>query len=323
MKQYIEILGRIIENKNLIPKLTSILLAVVLWAYISSAKSGDVRFKIPVAIAGLQENYVISKINQKVVQVEVRGDKDELKNVSSKNIKLMVDLTKAEPGENKFYPVQYQKVDLTDDFKIDLYPEELKILIEKKIVRTVKIIPRHSGHTEKGFMIGKIKLNPEYVKITGPESIINNIGVAYTEVIPVDKKNLSFEQEIKIEKENEEGLEYNLYKVNASVPVINYSEMISYEIPVSVRNKKKGLNFKIDSDKVKINVILSENKNINEKSFSAYVNAEEIEIDNDELVKNGKIKVIGFIHVDGDSPESDNNLLSTAPDRVEIVVTKE
>jgi len=328
MKRYIEIFAKIIENRNLVPKLGSILLAVVLWAYISSGKSGDVKFKLPVTFTGLEENYVVSRVSHKVVVVEVRGNKDELKNITSKNIKLVVDLSTAEKDEYKPYKIQYQKIDFADDFKVVLYPEDVKILIEKKIERNVKIFPRYSGNTEKGFMAGRIRVSPEYVKIKGPASVINSIGVIYTEKIPVDDKNSPFRQDIKLEKVNEDSVEYSLSKVNAIVPILNFTglnfpEKISFEIPVTLRNKKKGYKYTFISGKVKVTAIQSENKNVSERSFSAYVDADEIEIDNDEFIKKSRIEVMGFVHVSGDTSETDSSILSATPDSVEIVVTKE
>ena len=92
-------------------------------AYITSAKSGDVRFKLPVTYTGLDEKYIVSKVSHKFVMVEVSGNKDDLKNISSKNIKLLVDLSKSIPGESKPFAIQYQKIDFTDDLKIGLYPK--------------------------------------------------------------------------------------------------------------------------------------------------------------------------------------------------------
>jgi len=328
MKRYIQILGKFIEDKNLVPKLGSILLAVILWAYISTGKSGDVRFKLPLTYAGLEENYVVSKASHKFVVVEVQGNKDDLKNISSKNIKLVVDLSTAEKDEYKPYKIQYQKIDFTDDFKIELYPEDVKILIEKKIERNVRIVPRYSGSAEKGFKAGRIRLNPEYVKISGPASVVNSIGVVYTEEIPVDDKNSAFRQDIRIEKVNEDSVEYSLSKVNAIVPILNFSmfnsvETASVEIPVTLRNKKKGYKYSLTTDKVKVNVILPENKSSSERFFSAYVDADEIEIDNDAFIKKNKIEVMGFVHVVGDTSETDSGILSATPDSIEIVVTKE
>ena len=323
MKRYIEIILKIIENRNLVPKLASILLAVILWAYISSAKSGEVKFKLPVTYASLEEDYIVSKISHKYVVVEITGNKEDLKNISSKNIKLQVDLTSAVADDYKSYKIQYQKIDFTDDFKVEIYPEEVKILIEKKVSRNVRIIPRYSGHTGKGFMTGRIRVNPEYVKVTGPGSVIKNIGALYTEEIPVDGRNAAFRQDIKIEKVNEGELEYNLSKVNVIVPVINFSEMTTLEIPVVIKNKRRGYNYLFNTDKVKIGVILPESKTVSEESFSAYIDADEIDVDNNEFLKKSKIEVMGYVHVNGDSSETDNIILSTTPDSVEIVVTKE
>jgi len=323
MKRYITIITGIIENKNIIPKLGSILLAVVLWAYISSSKSGDVRFKLPVTFAGLQENYVVSKISNKFAVVIVRGNKDDLKNISSKNIKLLVDLSKAVPGELKSYAVQYQKIDFTDDLKIEVNPEEVKILTEKKITRDVKILPKFSGVPDKGFMTGKTRVIPEYVRISGPGSVINKIGVVYTDEIAVDNRNSTFQQEVRIARLDDEGLEYNLSGVNVNVNVMNYSELSTYEIPVIIKNKKKGFGYVFNSDRVKIKVIQSENKNINERSYAAYVDADEFVINNDEFKKKSKVDVMGFVHVNGDTLESDAGILSASPDTVEIVVTKD
>jgi len=83
MKRYIDIVIKFFQNRNLVPKMASILLSVILWAYISSSKSGDVRFKLPVTFEGLEEGYIVSKVSHRFVVVEVKGNKDELNNEPS------------------------------------------------------------------------------------------------------------------------------------------------------------------------------------------------------------------------------------------------
>ncbi len=323
MKRYIEILAEIIKNKSIVPKLVSILLAVILWAYITSAKSGDVRFKLPVTYTGLDEKYIVSKVSHKFVMVEVSGNKDDLKNISSKNIKLLVDLSKSIPGESKPFAIQYQKIDFTDDLKIGLYPEEVKVFIEKKIERNVKIIPRYTGFPEKGFMTGNLKVNPEYVRIAGPGSVINNIGAVYTENIAVDSKNAMFRQDVKLVSISNDQLQYSVSKVNVTVPVFNVSEVTSYEIPVAVKNKKRGLNYIFNLNRVKVNVVVSGNKNIGEHSFSAYIDVDDIDGGEDDFARKNRIEVMRYVYVSGDTSESENAILSSTPEVVEIVVTKE
>lgn len=323
MKKYIEIIAGIIKNKNIVPKLASILLAVILWAYISNSKSGDVRFRLPVNYTGLDEKYTVSKVSHKFVMVEVSGNKDDLKNITPKNVKLVADLSKAVPGELKPVTIQYQKIDFTDDLKISLYPEEVKVFIEKKIERNVKIIPKYTGYPEKGFMTGNLKVNPEYVRIAGPLSVINNIGAVYTENIAVDNKNSMFRQDVKITPINEDQLKYSISKVNVTVPILNLSEVTSFEIPVTIRNKKKGLHYIFNLNRVKVNVMVPDNKNIGEHSFSAYIDVDDIEAGDEDFLKKSRIEVMRYVYVEGDTSESENVILSSVPEVVEIAVTKE
>lgn len=323
MKRYVQKFIGFFQNRNLVPKMASILLSVILWAYISSSKSGDIKFKLPVAFEGLEENYIVSKTSHKYIVVEVQGNKDELKNLRPANFKLTVDLAKATPGDYKPYKIQYQKIDLTDDFKVELNPEEIKVFIEKKFEKNVKIIPKYSGYTEKGFMTGKIRVIPEYVKISGPRSLLNNTDAVYTDEISVDGRNSTFRQDVKIQKINEDELQYNISRVNVFVPILNYSQMTTYEIPVAVKNRKKGFKYTISPLKIKISVVSPENKNINEHSYSAYIDANEIDIENDEFLIQNRIETIGFVHVVGDSSEADNGILSSTPESIRISVTRE
>ncbi len=323
MNRYLHIIVRFAKKKNLLPKLGSILLAVILWAYISNAKSGDLKFKLPVNVTGLEGSYVVSKISHKAIVVEVRGNIDELKNISSRNLRLSVDLSKGEPGEYRSYRIQYQKIDFTDDFKIELYPEEVKILIEKKTARNVVVIPRHTGVPEKGFMAGRIRVNPEYVRITGPGSVVNKISALYTDEIAVDGKNAPFRQETGITKLDEEGLEYSTTSIAASVPVIKYTDTIAVDVPVTIRNRKKGFNYRLASGTVRINVIPIDGVNAQTGAYSAYIDAYELPVDGDELLKKGKTEASGFVHVTGDTAEYDNNILQTVPETINIIVTRE
>lgn len=323
MKKYYEAIMNFAENRNLVPKIASILLAVILWAYISSTKSGDVRFRLPVTYTGLEENFAVSMISHKNALVEVNGNKDDLKNISSRNIRLFVDLSKVESGDYRIYPLQYQKIDIADEFRINISPEEVRILVEKKITRNIRIIPRYTGIPGKGYMAGKIKINPEYVKVSGPASKVDNVGALYTDEISVKDKTAAFQQDIKISRVNEEQLEYSLAKVSATVPIIDYSEVTTIEIPLVIKNQKKGYSYLANYNKIKINVILPENKSITEHTFTAYIDADEIETDNYRFSKKSRIEVMRYVHIAGDSSETGNAVLSAAPDIVEIVVAKD
>lgn len=323
MRKYIQSLINFSRKNKLIPKLVSILLAAVLWGYISSSKTGTAEFKSQISYKGLEDGLVVSKIMPKSVTVEVKGRKDDLKNVNSRNVRAVIDLTTAESGVLQIYRVEYQKIDLQDDFDIQLEPPEVKALVEKKITRNVRILPRYSGTAAKGFMVGRIRLSPEYVRITGPGSVINSMGVVYTDKIPADGRNITFRQDIKIEKINEEILEYNISKVSANVPVLVNQKVSSFDIPVVLRNKKPGLKYLVSSDRVQVNVIVPENRKLDGNSFTAFIDVAETDYQHDEFVQKRKVEIMGFVHVTAINPDDENVILSTNPDSLDVIITTE
>ena len=323
MKKYYDIIKKVIEEKNLIPKAASLLLAIILWFYVSKEKISDISIKLPIAFNGLENNYVVSDISTKVITAKISGNKDEINNISSNNIKLVVDLSAAEVGDYKTYPIEYHNIDFAGNYNIALDPENVKILIEKKITRRVKVIPEFKGTTRDGFMLGQVKFFPEYVTIDGPSSIINNIGIIHTENIAIDGKNETFNRNIKIRKVYEDNVNYSISRMNITVPIINYSETEIIELPVLLRNKKRGFNYLLIFDKVKIQILKKDEEYIAAHSLSAYIDCDEINFDNEEFVSKSKITAIGFIYVIADTLKTESRILSSMPVTSEIVVTKE
>src|SRR5208337_1198678 len=132
MKKYIEIIKHIAEDKDIVPKVVCILLAVMLWGYITNTGSARIKFKIPVTYKNLDETLTVSKISTKNIVVSLSGKKDDLKSSFVKNIKLFIDLSNAEIGIYKPYKVQQTTGDIPQGFDFELDPDEVKVLVEKK-----------------------------------------------------------------------------------------------------------------------------------------------------------------------------------------------
>jgi hypothetical protein len=321
MKKHYDIIKKIIKDRNLIPKAVSLLLAIVLWLYVSKEKLKEISIKVPITFTGLEDNYIVSGISSKEATAKIRAHKDVIKDISSKNIKLTVDLTGAKSNDYKTFPIECHKIDYAGNYEVTSDPENVEILIEKKITREVKVVPDFKGTTKSGFMLGQVNISPEFIKIEGPSSIVNNIGVIHTENIIIDDKSAAFSSDIKIHKVYKDNINYSLSRVNVTVPVINYSKTEFIELPVVMKNKKPGYNYLLISDKIKIQIIKNDNENIAENSFSSFIDCDEIKINNEEFITKSKITAIGFVHIIADTLKNKNRILSSAPVTVEIVVT--
>ena len=321
MKKYYDI-KKAIKEKNLLPKAVSLLLAIILWGYVSKENISEVSIKSAVTFTGLDDNYVVSAVSAKIITAKISGHKDEIKGIGSRNIRLAVDLSNAEPGDYKKYPVECHKIDFSGNYEVVLHPANVEVLVEKKITRKVKVIPEFKGTAKSGFMLGHASIIPEYIKIDGPSSIINNIGIIYTENIIIDNKSETFSKDIKIRKVHEDNVNYNISRVNITVPVIDYAETEVIEVPILIKNKNRNFDYLLIFDTVKIIIIKNDSQELVANSLSAYIDCDEIKIDNEEFVSKSKITAIGFVHVIADSLKIGNRILSSTPAAVEIIITK-
>jgi len=322
MKKYYDI-KKVIKEKNLLPKVISLLLSAILCLYVSKEKISQISIKLPIAFEGLEENYVVSGISAKLVTAKIRGDKDEIKGISSRNIRLTVDLSTIEPGDYKTYSIECHKIDMIGNYQINLDPENVEILVEKKVSRKIPVIPEFKGAAKDGFMLGHATVNPDYIKIDGPLSIINNIGLIRTENIVIDDKSETFVREIRIIRESDDTVNYNISRVQVTVPIIAHSETEIIELPILTTNNKKGSNYLLSSDKVKIQIVKNDDENTADHSLSAYIDCDEIKISNEAFAVDSKKTAVGFVRVIGKTSESTNRIISSSPVSVEIVITKE
>jgi len=323
MKSYIDRFAELSKRTNLVPKLLSIILAVILWAYITNTRSGDLRFNISVDFRNIDDSLVISKVSQKTATVRVSGPKDDLKNVSARDIILYVDLNRAQAGEYTDYKIEFIRNEVPEGIDIKIIPDEIKVLAESKISREVKIIPNFSGNADKGFYTGKAEIVPEVLTLRGASSLLNEIDLLYTEDISLEGARDTVQKKVNIQKPDLENIEYSLETVTVTVPVISYSDLEKADIPLSVRNGKKGFTYIIETEKVKIHIIPGKDKKISDYNFSAFIDAAKFNGDYSILDKDDKIEWTADVDVKGVNPESRDRIISITPEKVMVLIKKD
>jgi len=323
MKSYLEKFLAFSKRKNLVPKLTSIILAVILWAYITNTRSGDLRFNIPVEFRNSDSSLVVSRVSQKNVAVRVSGRKDDLKNVNARNIVIFVDLSRAVPGEYSDYNVEYTRNEVPEGIDIRIIPEELKVLVEKIAEKEIRVIPKFSGTPAKGFHAGKVRVVPETIILRGAPSLLDRIDLLYTSDISIEGAREIISTEIPVETANIEGVDYIRSTVVVTIPVISYSDIAELDLPIVLQKAKKGYKYLLKTRSVKVHVMPDGKKKIADYSISAVVDASLIKIDQEELERKGKIEREADIEILSQIPDIDERIISITPDSVVVEVTRE
>lgn len=323
MNRYLETIRHIIREKNIIPKMVCIILAVGFWAYISSIETGSLRFKVPVTYINLDPGLSVSKMSAKNILVDIRGSREELKNVSVRNLKVYIDLANAEPGDSKTYRVQVQKGEIPEGFKVDYDPDKISVTIEKKIYKNVKVIPRYSGNVQKGFVVGRLRPSPEYVRIGGPAGVIEKITEVYTENISIDGRKSTVKEFVRIEGLSDFDLEFGVQKVTVIVPVLENTGIQQLDIPLVIKNRKKGFRFSPVVQSVKLNLVSPAGTVPDDKMFSAYIDALEIDFSDADFAGKESITKTADIHVKGIDADDENGIIQVTPLSVNVQITRE
>lgn len=323
MKSYLEKFLAFSKRKNLVPKLTSIILAVILWAYITNTRSGDLRFNIPVEFRNSDTSLVVSRVSQKSVAVRISGRKDDLKNVNARNILLFVDLSRAVPGEYSDYKVEYTRSEVPEGIDIKVIPEEVKVLLERITEKEVRVIPKFSGTPAKGFYAGKVRVLPAAITLRGAPSLLERIEHIYTSDISIEGAREIISAEIPVERVNIEGVDYSRSTVVVTIPVISYSDIAEFELPLVLLKAKKGYKYQLKTKSVKVHVVSDGKKKISENLLSAVIDASLIRIDQEELERKGKIEREAEIDILSQISDIEDRIISITPDSVSVEITRE
>jgi len=240
------------RHGNMVPRVISILLAVVLWAYVSESKVGELNFKIPVTYKNLPANMTVSFISHKNVIASLQGKNEYLKNVQLKNIQAVVDLKNPRIGSLKKYKIQLQKTEIPEDITVELDTRTVDAIVELLVFKKLKVVPRITGEIDKEYFVGSIKIDPEYILAEGPQSVVDSLNYINTEDIDISGLKEDVIRDVELKKDNFTGLNLSETNVNVVVPITMYGSLHRLDVPVVARNADQNFTFKFVEPVIKI-----------------------------------------------------------------------
>lgn len=212
-------------RKDIIFRITSLLLALLMWFYVTNLENPRIEksFTVPISYYGLKEELILGE-KPSNVDIKLKGSFSVLNTLSAKDIKATVDLTKAKLGEGN-YPI-----DLIPPAGTEItYMKNASVLlnidtiIEKQMPIRVKI----ENTVAQGYSSFDPILDPSQVNVKGPQSIISTIESAQV-TLDLNKAtdNLTLRPTVyMVDKKgsivNSSDLEISPQTVQAYVPVQN------------------------------------------------------------------------------------------------------
>lgn len=156
-------------------KLLSVLLALILWIYVSNEQNpaGEKLLDISLVQTGLTEDLVIADGMPEIVRVRVVGNKTQLANLNPGDLKAVVDLSQGVAGDITL-PVQ---VSAPPGVRVaQVNPAEVRLSLDSLVEKVLSVTVSLRGSPAPGFTALAPVCRPETVSVYGPGKTVNTIS---------------------------------------------------------------------------------------------------------------------------------------------------
>lgn len=185
--------------KNLGIKITSVILALAVYAHVYAREEREAVVRLPLGVEGLAPGLVCRGEIPSGVRVRVRARGLELIKLRASPPQTIIRLEQAREGL-LLRPVTGADVVLPASSEAIVLglaePVVLSLTVERSVTRTVPIALRTEGAPAEGFaQVGRIEARPETLAVTGPQSVVEQLDSLWTEPIGLAGRTASFTAE--------------------------------------------------------------------------------------------------------------------------------
>ncbi len=187
---------RVPENLGL--KVSAVLIAVVLWFFVTSQGQSEISLEAPLEFKNIPAELGIAGSNGKTVMITIRGQGRFMKNLSASDFRVFIDLGRAKPGE-QLYPVNKEDVKLPYAMTVtNITPPAVKVKIEEISLKQVPVQPHLVGLYGKN-SVQSVIIEPRAVVIRGLTSELKAIRFIRTEPFDISTRSGTVTEELNLD----------------------------------------------------------------------------------------------------------------------------
>lgn len=176
--------------------LLALVIAVILWGLAQGASSIERAYDVPIQLASLSEDLVVTDQTPKNINVRIMGSQASLRNVDSTKLVYSIDVSGSKPGEAEF-EVDVSNVSLPRGARIvSRSPSRIFIDFEPRGRKSVGIRVDTSGSLPEGYVLERVEVLPSHVWLTGARGHVSRLREVVTE--PVDLSGFNAKKELEV-----------------------------------------------------------------------------------------------------------------------------
>jgi YbbR domain-containing protein len=175
-------------TRNIGLKISSLVVAVLLWFFVTLGGRVEISMDIPVAFINIPPKLEVFDAPH-TISVDIKGQERILRNLKKNEVRAVIDLHEAKAGR-AFFTLSKNNIKLPENLVVTaIDPETISLKIETQLTKTVSVKPSVTGLPEKGFVIADVKVVPNEVVLEGPKSVISKIYSVKTEPLDINGIN--------------------------------------------------------------------------------------------------------------------------------------
>lgn len=191
--------GLFLNNIGL--KAISLLLAVLLWFQIAGQQVVQRAVPVPVEFINMPVGLEIT--NDYTKRINVFISKRSSVQLDESRLAVVFDLSEAEPG-TEVIPVTDANIRGIpyDAEVVGIEERRIRLELERTRRKIVEVKPEIVGEPAPGYVLREVRLSPNEVLVSGPESRVASVTTAETEPINIAGRRQSFVQDVYLDLED-------------------------------------------------------------------------------------------------------------------------
>jgi len=188
-----------LSPKDWVLRIISLGLAIVLWYFVGGEDIVNKNVMVPVEVINLPRDLVISNQFKKEIEVSITGPRSMVLDMGKGNVVRQVDLLEATPGTMVLVNSN-DVIQVPRGVKVlRIQPESIILSLDKMIQKQLEVSPVTRGKPAPDYVLKEIRMAPDSISITGPQTVLSQFDVLRTSVIDIDGLRESTEIQVPLE----------------------------------------------------------------------------------------------------------------------------
>ncbi len=179
-------------TENIAAKLFSILIAFLLWVALVDEPELIETVTVPVEYRNLAGHLDLSPDAPNRIQLQVRGPRGRLNEVSPERTNIVLDLSGMRDPSARTFTIQAESINLPPSVSlVRAMPSQLRVKLERRLYKEVPVVLAFEAPLPPSFKVPPVTIQPSTVRVVGPESRVLAATSIPTEPIVVADMNSS------------------------------------------------------------------------------------------------------------------------------------